>query len=180
VGWVGTLLFNTSGGPILATTEGGKHWARQLSVGASAATWLRFFDSKRGYALEEPFGAPGSPPVLYGTFDGGFTWTRIDSPPNLYGNVQTDFADFEHGWFATQPFEDEATRYRLSSTSDGGAHWTELVDLVPGRPESNGLRSGTLEGFWFADARHGWLMAGGPGRPVLYSTDDGGRTWQRQ
>src|SRR5207249_8393674 len=55
VGWVGSILSNTGGGPILATTDGGKHWVRQLSIPDSAATWMRFFDTRHGYALEMPF-----------------------------------------------------------------------------------------------------------------------------
>lgn len=180
-GWVGTLLANTSGGPILATVDGGKHWTRQLSLPASAATSIRFFDLRHGYALEVPFGAPGSPPVLYGTADGGATWTRVDTPPNEFAGASADFGDFQHGWFATFPFDrgNGSGAFKLYATSDAGAHWAQLLDVGPTQPDSHGIHESALDGIWFADATHGWLMAGEPGRPALYSTADGGQSWAR-
>ena len=180
VGWVGSLLTNTLAGPLLATTDGGKHWARQLSPPASVTTSVRFFDTRRGYALEVPFGAPGSPPVLYATADGGGSWTRVQTPPNQYAGAYADFADFDHGWFATFGFDRGRAPFSLYSTSDGGAHWAELLTLGPDRPESHGVRAGFITGFFFADARRGWVMASEPGRPVLYMTEDGGQSWRNQ
>jgi photosystem II stability/assembly factor-like uncharacterized protein len=181
VGWVGTLLAKTSSGPILATVDGGKHWTRQLSLPASAATSMRFFDTRRGYVLEVPFGAPGSPPVLYGTVDGGATWTRVETPPNEFAGASTDFADLQHGWFATFPFDRRTGTgaFKLYSTSDAGFHWTQLLGVGPAQPDSHGVHEAFLNGVWFADAAHGWLMASEPGRPALYSTADGGQTWAR-
>jgi photosystem II stability/assembly factor-like uncharacterized protein len=181
VGWVGTLLANTSSGPILATVDGGKHWTRQLSLPASAATSIRFFDTRRGYVLEVPFGAPGSPPSLYATADGGGTWTRLETPPNEFAGASVDFADYQHGWFATFPFERQAGTgpFKLYSTSDAGVHWKPMLDVGPAQPDSHGVHEGVLDGVWFADAAHGWLMASEPGRPALYKTIDGGQTWAR-
>ena len=180
VGWVGTLEPDKLAGQVLATTDGGRHWVSQLSPPASVPTSIRFFDTRHGYVLEEPWGAPGSPPAVYTTADGGVTWSRIETPPNEYAGVYVDFADADHGWFATFAFGRVAARFKLYSTADAGVHWSQLLSVSPDLQESRGVQAGNVSGFWFTDARRGWLTASEPGHPVIYATEDGGQSWAGQ
>jgi photosystem II stability/assembly factor-like uncharacterized protein len=124
------------------------------------------------------------------TTDNGAHWKDI-SPPvpdpsnsneNRFGEVY--FLDANTGWVIStgnlqegNPDSDE-TETVLSSTVDGGATWTAAI-----LPRLKPLQKVGGVNFAFADKLHGWLIIQHQSGPAfsfssLYSTSDGGRTWQ--
>jgi photosystem II stability/assembly factor-like uncharacterized protein len=124
------------------------------------------------------------------TTDNGTHWKDI-SPPvpapsnpneNRFGDVF--FLDTLTGWAISGgdlqeggPDSDE-TETVLSLTVDGGATWTAAI-----LPRLKPLQKVGGVNFTFADRLHGWLMIQHQSGPAfsfssLYSTSDGGRTWQ--
>ena len=105
--------------------------------------------------------------TVYVTTDGGQRWQQTAHLRAVITDM--DFVSAQQGWAAT------ATG--LQATGDGGRTW-QLV-TVPGDP--------AIERVSFADARHGWVgevHAGtGAGQaatgPVLWSTADGGASWEQ-
>ena len=165
---------------ILRTTDGGRRWslvARTPSLVGSGASMgglntscdkrdLVFISPSVGWLTE--FCNGGSLGFLT-THDGGSSWVEQPlpasaascmggcgaNPPTFFG--ETGFLTLDGGG--------------LLVTHDSGATWS-VVEL-PARLRSHS----TIQ---FVDARHGFLVPGGPsggaGR-VLYATSDAGATW---
>lgn len=102
---------------------------------------------------------------VFKTVDAGKHW-RLSS--RLAGSVGANiqFLDTTHGFVVTYS---PSWLYR---TTDGGAHWTQLA-----------MPEGSTYGITFTDRRRGSsrvppLVPGG--RPDVYTTDDGGDTWQHR
>jgi photosystem II stability/assembly factor-like uncharacterized protein len=115
---------------------------------------------------------------VYGTGDGGTTWTRsrLASLNTAYTErsapAYVDFADSQHGWVVVVcetacPFAD------LFRTSDGGATWVKLSV-----PEGNPVRfANPSDGWTYTDSVHGSIYGSDHG--FLYGTQDGGQSWQQ-
>jgi photosystem II stability/assembly factor-like uncharacterized protein len=120
---------------------------------------------------EEIAWASGTRGTYLKTIDGGATWTAATVP----GAETLDFRDVQG--------VDENTAYLLSigsgetsrvyKTTDGGAHWTVSLQ----NPDAKGF----FDEMAFWDATHGILVGDQvDGQIVVMSTEDGGKTWQRQ
>jgi hypothetical protein len=119
--------------------------------------------------------------TLYRTGDAGHSWHAVRSAVGL---LSASFWDTRHGVAGARsvdPLEGRVTWGPVFQTDDGGSHWSELA-----RPELDSLADLPQ----FVDARHGWLLAGGPlldadpsatpsARFDLYGTDDGGANWRQ-
>jgi photosystem II stability/assembly factor-like uncharacterized protein len=183
LGWVVTGGLGSAS--LLRTTDGGRHWQRQLA-GVDGPGWsLWFFDARRGMVYgEDKRGA-----ALWRTTDGGQRWTRIatpcPAPPRL-----VFFRDLDHGWCIAPgsgraggtgaiPARQEVALFR---TADGGVHWSQLLATDQAQPVGGGLSDeGQKAWIWFRDADAGWIGQLSPGgRAVVYATTDGGDHWNRQ
>src|SRR5690348_3198063 len=153
LGWA--LVYDLISGRywVFNTTDGARHWDLQRSdlLALQADFRIRFFNAHEGY-----FSLVGG--GTFRTSDGGRHWNAVSRPST--GLAEVWFLDPAHGWFhSDSDFE---------STSDGGTTWQEL----PAPPVAGQLID-------FIDFRHGWLASiGGPRQAVVYSTHDGGQTWQ--
>jgi photosystem II stability/assembly factor-like uncharacterized protein len=136
-------------GRIMATSDGGRTWARQYS-GTAALQQLDFTDAAHGWAT--------GPGTLLRTTDGGATWTALPAP-QLNGHClvlgSVHFVSPDLGYAITAGGQ-------LLRTTDSGVTWAP----VPGAPAS-------LQGVCFSGPRDGYV--GGPGR--IWRTTDGGATW---
>jgi len=153
-------------GLILATTDGGTTWVKQISGTHGPLRAVAFADTLHGWAAEYPIlMGGGDPHVAYATSDGGKTWVEQDAASGM-----EDFAclDAQRVW--------AAGGQRILSTNDGGATWDERW--------SDPLTA--LHGVYFVDAMHGWavgassLSPGVSGPAVILTTADGGVTWAKQ
>ena len=152
---------------IFRTVDGAKHWQRQL-VGQTSSFFLtlasfQFLDPTHGFV------AVGNPISLYRTTDGGMHWLALGLP--YADGYAVTFTDPLHGWFLALP--------HLWSTSDGGNTWNQLPD-PPLDSTPLFLEFHKWNGLVFRTRLEGWLGSNGAGQPHVYSTADGGHSWQRR
>jgi len=152
---------------VYATTDGARHWSVQLSAQCPGGGFfpfsLQFFDRSRGFAS---LGCG-----LYRTSDGGNRWQREPLPP--YQESTVTFSDPFDGWYFSQVTDQEPVPHFLV-THDGGSTWSEL----PTPPVLVLGAKGGLTMVQFKDARNGWMGADSGDRSTVYSTSDGGLSWQ--
>jgi photosystem II stability/assembly factor-like uncharacterized protein len=159
---------------IFKTTDGAKHWLTQLAATApsvyNGSLQLRFFDRDNGLvSLADPL-------VIYRTSDGGSRWTPLKFP--AYVSASADFSDAMHGWIFGYTGPADRLASQLSYTSDGGDTW-RVLPQVPTFP-LGGKGGAFTTNIAFRSPIEGWLGgAEAPGGPVVYSSVDGGVTWQR-
>lgn len=161
-------------GPVLYTTDGGESW-RTATANLAAVTGCegvlngQFVDRNTGWAITHKL-YTGDSTFLYGTTDGGITWTRrlasIVSPIRYAGHTfnSVNFVDRMNGWIVGKGI--------IKHTSDGGATWEDQL-LIPDQPTNTDV----FTGCFFRSAREGWVC--GFGSFVLH-TEDGGRNWTTQ
>jgi hypothetical protein len=197
------------------TTDGGRHW-RQVAPPTPAN------QTKGGNAeyildvnhawVTMATGAQGQPSatnlVIFGTADGGQTWTQASVPISGAApeSARIDFVDARHGWLITDSGQLTFDKTNTSmapqpitrvvySTADGGLNWTPLTSAQ----EADGSTLGTLgltcsmKGLTFTSLDDGWLTwdsgcgigskAQAPPPPTARTsavavTHDGGRSWQ--
>lgn len=142
---------------ILATTDGGRHWAVQDS-GPLDLTSVDFVSSQAGWAV-------GTHSVL-ATVDGGARWAPLPEPCPPIRSVHFVSPDVGFAVGGGRNVSDaglEAPEVAgvVLATSDGGRSWRAL-------PAPAGAQT-----VCFSGPRDGWLGAGGR----LYRTTDGGHTW---
>lgn len=138
---------------------------------------------------------------LWGTIDGGKTWERLFTAPDLGADKESligrfQFQNEDAGWMIAS--------FKLYRTSDRGKTWTQ----VPTPASSDlgvGRSAGVSEVAVLNDGRHAWVVVDGyrsllkgenrygeyhqqystaDGKKVLasriYYTEDGGRSWSHQ
>jgi photosystem II stability/assembly factor-like uncharacterized protein len=98
---------------ILATMDGGRTWEKRVDTVEGGLMWgLTFSDPQHGWAV-----GGGTKGQVYGTTDGGTTWTYLSTTPGP--SLQAvSFADAQHGFAIANQ------RPCLYSTTDGGVTWT--------------------------------------------------------
>jgi hypothetical protein len=200
----------------MRTTDGGLHW-RDVSPPTPANR------TKGGYAtftldinqswVTMATGAAGQPSatnlVIFGTADGGQTWSQANVPISgaATESARLAFVDSRHGWLITdsgQTTFDKTNTSMVSqpitradySTADGGLTWTLLLTAHQGDGSTLGTLGLTcsMNGLTFTSLNDGWLTwdtgcgigssAGAPPAPsanmsAVAVTHDGGRSWQR-
>ncbi len=126
-----------------------------------------FLDAQTGFFALTPAEFPSGETLIFGTRDGGRSWSRLSTLPAALG-VPIAFADARH-WLAAEQGLPEV----IDATDDGGKSW----HAIP----TTGLSAGGLEQLAMLDPAHGFgvlLTQGNSGMPsFLLLTSDGGRTW---
>jgi photosystem II stability/assembly factor-like uncharacterized protein len=161
---------------IIGSADGGAAWqVRSRGADGDIMTgdlWgIAFGDTGHGWAVRRGVTRPRA--TLLATTDAGRTWSE-QSPGTRNGRLLAVAAtDASHVWAVGEQrlkgFGDQGKGLVLAS-ADGGATWTRQqlpAGFVPFRVA-------------FADARHGWLIAGGASHFDYHvlATSDGGRHWR--
>lgn len=129
--------------------------------------------------------------VVFGTSDGGWTWTesapfKVPAPagPLSFLNGPLSFADPDDGWllvsYGGTMGQDPVWLYR---TTDGGRRWSLVAAAPPSGTGGNGLPVDCDKaGLAFATTQAGWLASAcaGTSPDVLLVTRDGGAHWVPQ
>ncbi|HEY9334280.1 MAG TPA: oxidoreductase [Kribbella sp.] len=170
IAWVGG-----TGGQVLRTVDGGKHWQNVSPPGAGALQFrdVEAFDAQRALVLSI---GNGEDSRIYRTVDGGMTWTETFR--NTDANAFYDcfaFNDHKHGLALSDPVDG---KFRIAATSDGGKSWK--VQPNAGMPaaltgEFAFAASGTC--LVAGPGRTAWFASGGGDRPRVFRTVDGGKHW---
>ncbi len=142
-------------------------WAEQRS---GTMAWLRsvhFVDARAGWAV-------GGNGALVSTADGGANW-KVRERPTADTLRDVFFTDALNGWLVCERSiyalaRAEEPRSYLMRTADGGETWSRVALTA----DDAGV---LLARVVFATPERGWAF-GEMG--ALYSTGDGGATWQRQ
>jgi DNA-binding CsgD family transcriptional regulator len=127
---------------VYRTSDGGQTWL-SASMGESRPLEadrpfgrIEFIDPNHGWVLEvAPTSTQSSIGTLYGTDDGGATWTKLNAP----SGEPIHFTDVSTGWQTSGPFTGT-----LYVTHDGGVTWTSIFPTVtPGAsPAPEGVAYG--------------------------------------
>jgi photosystem II stability/assembly factor-like uncharacterized protein len=125
-----------------------------------------FLDARQGWALTQD--STTSALDLFTTQDAGVAWTASrlpipDGPPVVSASM--GFLDPQTGWLSLKLASGSSFSLGvLYKTADGGKTWAAYPLPIAGPVR-------------FADPKRGWI-AGGPAGDELYSTRDGGASWQ--
>lgn len=156
---------------VFRTLDGAKHWQQQVSgqspYPGSTSLSVQFVDQTHGLI------AVGIPLELFRTADGGAHWDPVGLPASSVGSIT--FTDPLHGWLLSFLGGDPQT-VLLFATGDGGDTWQHLPD--PPSPFI-GNKSSSFGGITFRSPTDGWMGGSSTVEPAVYSSGDGGRTWQR-
>ena len=117
--------------------------------------------------------------VLYRTEDGGFNWTKFETP---FSAGDLNFLDPENGWMlADLGVGAGSNAVAVYRTSDGGANWSRAFSNDPNQAGSDdsiplgGLKGGLAP----LDLQRAWVygVVYAPGSVYLFHTEDGGENW---
>ena len=185
---------------VFRTVDSAKHWLKQLTgsrgvpVGVAPHSVVKFFDKSNGYVV-----VPGLTDLVYRTTDGGAHWHSVvlPGPPGAV----ISFSDPSNGWVLVSASLTNQT-VNLYGTSDGGSTWLRLPDPPPDVcipvsaacallafggdsvrqiPALDGLGPAMARraAITFREASEGWIGGRGDPLPHVYSSSNGGRSWNR-
>lgn len=158
IGWV-----VGSGGRILSTNDGGRHWGRQRSGTLARLRGVQFVDANIGWAIGENDADEGSSAVILHTEDGGKGWkVQWKKKTDWIGFRVLQFIDSHTGWGAGA-INEYSGDCLFVRTTDGGRTWSEMEF-----PEID------FEEMRFLDKNRGVILTG---KSHILITHDGGKTW---
>jgi photosystem II stability/assembly factor-like uncharacterized protein len=189
-----------AGEHIVHTADGGHTW-KDVTPRNGAYKDSGFFalDANTAWATSYQYGcytdicspAPNNATVWH-TLDGGNTWQEqhvclqsqecgfdFDVLPGYYYPIAIHFVGAQTGWLLITVehlmFQD---RYRIYQTTNGGTHWSPLIDNIRGPWVMS------VTGLAFQDQQTGWFTTSqidGATDPIadwsIYQSTDAGRTW---
>ncbi|HET7042397.1 MAG TPA: YCF48-related protein, partial [Gemmatimonadales bacterium] len=164
-----------SGGWVYHTTTGGAHWTIDTIPGATdlflVDVWAK--DARRAWVVGTDF--RGGYAAIYGTTDGGATWTKQWElrDPAAFLDGLTCFSERE----CLAIGDPIGGNYLLLRTTDGGAHWDRVpVASLPPRLDNEAAfaASGTEI---TARKNSVWFVTGGGDHARVWRSRDRGLTW---
>lgn len=139
-----------------------------------------FLEKNNGWLIRNGQGVNET--VVLRTTDGGNQW-KISSLPKSDHIKGISFISPTRGWImtssATSMGKEEKYLYR---TDDGGANWTKIMQNTGTLTSANDTmgsisNTGYLNNMTFIDALHGFVTLQDKEVSELYTTADGGNTW---
>ncbi|MFJ8981685.1 WD40/YVTN/BNR-like repeat-containing protein [Streptomyces sp. NPDC102282] len=164
-----------SGGTVLRTTDGGRHWRDVSPAGVSGLEFrdIEAFGRNRAVALAI---GEGDASRVFRTEDGGATWTESfrNTDARAFYDCVT-FFDSRHGLAMSDPVDG---RFRILSTSDGGRNWRVLPDAgMPAAQPGEAGFAASGQCLVSAGAKDVWLATGGAATARVLHSGDRGLTW---
>lgn len=179
------------------TTDGGVTWAQSAPLDLTdaaffAPTQLTFVDATHGWLLAHvDAGMMHDYVMVYGTEDGGATWTRLVDPTNQAltqscGKTGIVFTDSENGWITGDCQGVQSGAPYLEGTIDGGATWEPVTLPAPNGSPAAFEGAATACGLQdppYVDAQTAYLTVNcqnfdtGAVAAFIYRTADRGTSW---
>jgi photosystem II stability/assembly factor-like uncharacterized protein len=188
--WIQKPDFNNfpNNGLLYHTADGGLTWT--ISSTPFSSGDLSFIDSENGWMLADlGVGAGSNAVAVFQTSDGGASWTQTyTNDPNIpeagdslpLGGIKADLVplDMQTAWVGGVVYS-PGTVY-LYRTDDGGQNWTQVNLELPEGAENFelGIDEDQIQ---FVSPQDGFLvvrMSGDSTETAVYTTNDGGDTWQ--
>jgi hypothetical protein len=151
---------------VAATTDGGQHWARELST-SSPVEELSFADAEHGWALTSD--------QLFATSNGGQSWSTVPADAlGAFSAVQLVSASFGVAVVCG------VGGTRALATYDQGQSWQRL--RVPGPDglacDDTGQPAGGAAPLCFGTPQVGWaVVSASDGKALMEHSTDGGLSW---
>jgi photosystem II stability/assembly factor-like uncharacterized protein len=168
--------YTSTAGVVLRTTDGGATWR---SVGPPDAGGLQFRDIEafdRDHAVIVSIGNNTTDFRVYVTSDGGAHWTQTftNAEPAAFYDCMT-FFNRHQGLVVSDPVNG---KFRLISTNDGGTSW-QIVSQADMPPALAGEAAFAASGECLTShGQRAWFGSGGGAQARIFSSKDGGKTWQ--
>ncbi|HTI92315.1 MAG TPA: YCF48-related protein [Puia sp.] len=155
------FLVSSSYAKVFNTTDGGKNWTQQnpAPYGYDIVPGISFVNKTTGYMALEETGACCSGMIVK-TTDGGKAWSPVWGS-EYNGEI------FNKIFFADASTAFAIRSYEVWKSTDSAKTWTQLN--IPNNYPSS------YNDLWFTSKMKGYV-AGESG--AIYTTDDGGATWQ--
>jgi photosystem II stability/assembly factor-like uncharacterized protein len=150
------IFIGSENGNILKSSDGGLQWVQINTGSIDFISKIVFPSSQLGWAISKTYYA--GHPNIFKSIDGGNTWQINPEIPSILNDII--MIDSLNGWLSGSgnPFK----------TIDGGEHWIQ-------QSNSLALNNGSNKIF-FLDTQNGWIIETGS---VIYSTNNGGVTWEK-
>ena len=139
---------------------------------------ITFLDHSQAWIIEPGGAGSSEQKVLFHTGNAGKSWQKVATLPmnnTVFGFV---FTDVQTGWLVAESFGKGSALY---ATHDGGKTWKQQ-DLPA--PPSGSKTPNMLRNLTFTSNRDGYVFFGAgqdtATNVYLYTTQDGGRSWQIQ
>ncbi|WP_405666894.1 oxidoreductase [Streptomyces sp. NBC_01166] len=164
-----------SGGTVLRTTDGGRHWRDVSPDGAAGLEFrdIEALDRRRAVALAI---GEGEASRVFRTEDGGATWTESfrNTDARAFYDCLT-FFDSRHGLAMSDPVDG---KFRILSTSDGGRSWRVLPDAgMPAAQPGEAGFAASGQCLVSSGRKDVWLATGGAAAARVLHSADRGLTW---
>lgn len=125
--------------------------------------------------------------LMWHTTDGGRHWQGqfVPSLPNTYTPISLQFLDAQTGSLLTMTFIGTDLRYQLYRTTDGGAHWSQAMD-VSSRTTPEDPHEKNITAIAFQNPRTAWMSTSEICCEAhlikewsIYQSTDSGVTWKK-
>ncbi len=175
--------YGRSDDAVMVTSNGGATWTnvtpQMPGDGPGPSVTGYFVNAQTGWTFRLQ---PEKSITIYGTHDGGQSWSQLAIMPvkNGDGGMSVAFSDARRGWFEDLTAGNAQLGGELFATNDGGKTWQCMADSsrqgnLPFGGELTAQRDGTL---WLSGGQRAGIM-GGPGFVWLYRSTNGGQTWSQ-
>ncbi len=171
---------------VFHTNNGGRNWKDVTpEMTGLVKVGLRgyFLNEETGWVVLQEDGLSignqgATSTTVFCTSNAGLSWNKSVIPSYNIGTSMS-FIDSNKGWILlNQDVGMGKQQVELYQTQDGGKTWLKVSDTE----KENGLPLGGLKsGISFSDDGTGWLTGSrSTGEPIIYKTNDGGKTWSNQ
>lgn len=170
---------------LMATVDGGRHWASIGPLPARDGCTIQFVAAEEGFCIQEAAALGSEGVTIYATRDGGRRWTRVSrpaplgtsSPGTLPDNCDkaVSFTNALQGWAA---FTCAAGGPFLYRTENGGATWVAAMVAPPPFSLAPGSGFAATPKLTGRDGAVPFLIDGPTFHTVIYVTSDGGLSWR--
>jgi photosystem II stability/assembly factor-like uncharacterized protein len=160
-------------GTVVRTTNGGATWTHADVPGGGALDFRAIAATSATVAHALSIGDSSR---IYGTADGGRTWSlRFSSTRKGAFFDAIQFWDARHGIAMSDPVDG---KFLLVTTSDGGRSWQEIpADRLPPALPGEGAFAASGTCLMVLGSSDVWFATGGASVARLFHSPDRGRTW---